>query len=108
MIASCIKRGSILVIALVLAACSGKEPPKKSRAERNQNDEKALAAPPTTRAHNINGHQVLVVSIPVKSYFGVEYQTCFVWRDHEYKTASIHCGQQPEIDFSSLESNDPE
>lgn len=100
---------TVTALAIILAGCGEKkDSPKKTRAVRDHNIEKALAAQPTVRTHNIDGHQMLVVTTPVKGYFGAEYQTCFIWRDAEYKTASMHCGQQPEMDLSNLGGRESE
>ena len=95
------KKCALLTLILALSACGEKAPPKKTRADRNLANEQALTSLPETREYSsINGHQLLVVKIPVVQYSLLEYQTCFVWRDKEYKTATMQCEQPPEMDFS--------
>lgn len=104
-----IKEYALLALVLTLPACNEKPKSTKSPAEIDGDTQKEyLAATTKTRAFDVNGNQMLVVSTPIKSYFGVEYQTCFIWRDKEYKTASMHCGQQPEMDLSNLGGRESE
>ena len=62
--------------------------------------ESALAKTPTPRVYQIDGNDLLVVKIPLKDPYsgGLDVQTCFVWRDATYRTATITCPQSPDPD----------
>jgi len=89
-----------LLIALLLAGCSGGEPakPVRTKAQRLQDAELALSKTPVPRVYRMGGNELQVVEFPVADPGGwVERQRCFVWRDAEFRTASISCGQAPEL-----------
>jgi hypothetical protein len=61
------------------------------------------AAPLLPRILRAGDHQVVVVEVPsVMLGTMIERQRCFVWRDAEFKTASISCPN----DDSSLDLSD--
>lgn len=46
----------------------------------------------------MRGGELLVIEVPVKDITGeVDTQRCYVWRDHEFRTSTISCGQQPDV-----------
>lgn len=94
----------ILLAGGMLAGCGGptdeeaKASRRDYRAARAKANEAKLAAPPGTRIHQVGGNQLVVLDVPVPGIAGivVERQRCFVWRDAEYKTASLSCPHPPE------------
>lgn len=94
----------ILLVAVVLAGCSDTvaEKPRKTRQERAADAEAQLSKTPESRTYRFDGNELRVVEVPVKDGSGfVDIQRCFVWRDQEFKTATMSCGQQPEIMLSN-------
>ena len=90
----------LLASAVVLAGCSdtAAEKPRKTRQERAAEAEVRLSQTPESRTYQIAGNELRVIDVPVKGLIGqVETQRCFVWRDQEFRTATLSCAQQPEI-----------
>ena len=52
--------------------------------------------PLTPRVISVGVHQMLVVDVPSVAPFGatLEARRCFVWRDAEFKVASMACDKQ--------------
>lgn len=98
-----------LLILLAVAGCSnntGEAPAtsKASREKRLEKSEVALSKTPVPRTYTIQGNQLQVLNIPVLNDSGfVEMQRCVVWRDAEFKTASISCPQQAEVLISGAQ-----
>lgn len=92
----------IALIAVLLAGCSG-EPskpvrPYKTLAERKALAQEGLAKTPTPRTYRIDGNELKVIDIPVVDASGLaEVQRCYVWRDQEFRSSTLSCGQMPEI-----------
>lgn len=75
---------------------------KQRQAERQEAAEAALARTPEARTYRFDGNELKVIETPVRDATGyVDVQRCFVWRDQEFKTAAISCGQQPEVLLSN-------
>lgn len=94
----------LLASAVVLAGCSdtAAEKPRKTRQERNAEAEIRLSKTPESRSYRFDGNELKVIEVPVKDFTGhVDIQRCFVWRDQEFKTATLSCGQQPDILLSN-------
>jgi len=94
----------LLVSALVLAGCSDTvaEKPRKTRQERAADAQAQLSKTPDSRTYRIEGNELRVVEVPVKdSTDFVDIQRCFIWRDQEFKTSTMSCGQQPDILLSN-------
>lgn len=94
----------ILLGALVLIGCGDTqaEKPRMSKKERAEAAELALSRTPDVRTYRIDGNELKVFEVPVKDSSNfVDIQRCFVWRDQEFKTATLSCGQQPEIMLSN-------
>ena len=68
-----------------------------------------MAKTPVPMTYDINANQLLVIKVPTKDVAtGVlEYQTCFVWRDAEYKAATLQC-PSASVDFATQATNDVE
>lgn len=88
--------------ALGVWACSGGDD-RQSDASRRLDKRRAqsavadaqVKAAPAARTYDVNGHQLVVVDVLSKdSYNLIESQKCFIWRDSEFKTASIACPAQ--------------
>ena len=82
------------VLILLLAGCSDDAPVKsgKTRAVRIAEAEAAVSKSPVPRTYQVGEHQLLVIEVPARDSRGfVENQRCFIWRDAEYKSASIQC-----------------
>lgn len=91
-----------LAIALVLTSCSDPAADKKYRAERVAKRMEAadaiLSKTPVPRSYRIDGNELKVIDVPIKDGSGyLDNQRCFVWRDAEFKSATLSCGQMPEI-----------
>lgn len=77
---------AVFLIAPLLASC---DPPPRHQAGAKMPATMALPAP--TR-HPLEGGELHVINIPVStSGKHTEHQTCFIWRDQEFKTASLQC-----------------
>lgn len=94
-------RAALLIVCLVAVGCTGepvKNPPRKSLADRRADAQAALSKTPTPRTYRIDGNELKVIDIPVLDASGLaEVQRCFVWRDQEYRSSTLSCGQMPEI-----------
>jgi hypothetical protein len=98
----------VLALAIIVVACT--EAPanevKVPIEQRRAAAEAALAKTPVARTFDVGEHQLLVFEAPVGSFHGrVEYQTCFVWRDREFKSATLQC---PADAPSVNDGHDPE
>lgn len=92
----------IVLLAALLLGCNQKiAPSKHDVAQIRQEDAAALAAPPAVRQYPVGTHQLLVVKVPVMSNYILSYQTCFVWRDSEYKSASLQCGNDAGVEWTT-------
>lgn len=73
---------------------------ERSWRTQRQQDRAALEArtsgPVTPRVLQVGQHELLVVDVPVMPEFGrrMDYRRCFVWRDAEYRAASMACGKE--------------
>lgn len=97
----------LLAIPALLAGCADTDRPtadaRKARTEQRQaRAEVTLSKTPVPRTYTIQGNQLQVLDIPVADSSGfVETQRCMVWRDAEFKTATMSCPQQAEVLVSS-------
>lgn len=91
-----------ILCALVLAGCSGGTPDDSKvakKAARKVASEQAAAQPPKQRVQNIDGHQLITVETTIVNDGFAEVQRCFIWRDAEYKTASMQCPAESQIEI---------
>lgn len=99
-----------LIAVLVVAACcmyvfvadSNRKHDEKMRAqaERVDDENKALLSSKTANVRVLDSEhgQLLIVRAPIKGeFFGVEMQTCFVWRDAVTKASSLDCSKDAEM-----------
>lgn len=89
----------LLVAVMVLAGCNNSvaEKPVKTSQQRAAESEARLGKGPAKRSHNVDGGELKVLDVPVSGGITARNQQCFVWRDAEYRTASISCPHPPEI-----------
>jgi hypothetical protein len=96
-------RGWLVLLVLgVLAGCGSAEgevrPRRSTLKERQEAAEVLLQRTPVPRTYRFADGELRVMEVPVKDGGGfVDSQRCFVWRDEAYRSASISCGQMPEV-----------
>ena len=59
-----------------------------------------LSAPPASRVLQVGNNQIVVIDMTLESGLGPTLaagQRCYVWRDAEYKTASLSCPQEESL-----------
>lgn len=77
----------LLLIALV--ALGGCDKPPSAAQDRPRPLAQAM---PSSQAHTYPAGDLTVLSVPVnRNSKYTEHQTCFLWRDKEFKTASMQC-----------------
>lgn len=90
----------LLLVTLLVAGCSDDAPKtaRKTPAERAARAEAKLQVAPVPRTYTVGKNELLVLDVPVADgqHF-VDKQRCFVFRDAEFKQATMSCGQQPDI-----------
>jgi hypothetical protein len=89
-----------LTVAALLGGCGDAEPakPKVTRKQRIEAAEIELGKTPPARTYRYADGELRVLEVPVKDITGdIERQRCFVWRDAEFRTAAVSCGQMPEV-----------
>lgn len=95
----------LIAFALALLGCGQSAPsdsPRTAKKQRIEAAEAALNRSPDVRTYHLDGSELKSIEVPVKDSSGfVDSQRCFVWRDQEFKTATISCGQQPDILISN-------
>ncbi len=98
-----------LIAALLLAGCADSDidtaAARKAITEKRQaRADAALSKPPVPRTYVVQGNQLQVLDVPVADTSGfVDTQRCFIWRDQEFKQATMSCGQQPEVLISGAQ-----
>lgn len=63
------------------------------------------SSPLQPRVLRAGANEVVVIDVPHvdKLLNDVRHQRCYIWRDAEYRTASISCASDAAIDFSDLQ-----
>jgi hypothetical protein len=92
-----------LTLVLALAACSDAPAGKVTtkRQDRQAAAEAALAKTPEPRSYRFDGNELKIIDVPVKDASGfLDLARCFVWRDAEFRTASLSCGTRPDVILS--------
>lgn len=93
----------LIAAAALLSGCADDDTnaaaARKAMAEKRQaKAEAALSKTPVPRTYPVGQNQLQVIEVPVADGSGfVDVQRCFVWRDQEFKTATMSCGQQPDV-----------
>lgn len=88
----------LVAILFLLAGCPSNPPvdtaaaTKANKERRLLKAETVLSKTPVPRTYIVQGNQLQVVEVPVADTFGfVELRRCFVFRDLEFKQASMSC-----------------
>jgi hypothetical protein len=87
----------LLALPFVLASCSGDDPAARKQllqerqAKREAKAQQVIERGPGVYTHQVERNQLLVLDVPVSEDGFVERQKCFVWRDAEYKSATMTC-----------------
>lgn len=95
-------RAAVLIACLVAVGCAP-EPSKpvqqrKTLAQRRAEAPEILSKTPVPRTYRIDGSELKVLDVPVLDSMGLpDVQRCFIWRDQEFRTAALSCGQMPEV-----------
>ena len=94
----------MVVSCVVLAACDVKpatQESKQQRATRAANVAAAINKPLSPRVLQAGAHELVVLDVPsAQGRTLVERQRCYVWRDAEFKTATISCpGGETSLDL---------
>jgi hypothetical protein len=92
----------LAAVAVAVSACSDAPPSKESRQvrvqERLKKAEFTLGQTPQPRSYRFDGNELKVIDVPVADGSGfLENQRCFVWRDSEFRTATLSCPQAQEM-----------
>jgi hypothetical protein len=59
------------------------------------------ARTPEPRSYRFDGNELKIIDVPVKDASGfLDLARCFVWRDAEFRTASLSCGTRPDVILS--------
>lgn len=97
----------LIAVAALLSGCADDDintaMARKALADKRQaKAEAALSKTPVPRVYSLQGNQLQVIEVPVADASGfVEMQRCFIFRDQEFRTATMSCGQQPDIQVVS-------
>ena len=88
-----------LLMVVFVAGCSDAAPKLEAKAaERQARAEAALSKAPVPRTYAVGANQLQVIDVPVSDgQKFVDTQRCFIYRDQEFKSSSISCGQQPDV-----------
>jgi hypothetical protein len=91
---------ALLFVLLIISCGRPADVPgeRSARQKRAEQAEAVMSAGPQIRTYRIDGNEFKLIELPVNdgSDF-IDIQRCFVWRDEQFKTAAMSCGQQPEI-----------
>jgi hypothetical protein len=86
----------LLLAALLLAACdSGK--PLPNRASRKQAAQAAADQQPARHVYRFDSGELHVLDVNTVTGGFADSQKCFLWRDSEFKTASLQCPSSGEM-----------
>lgn len=95
----------VLVLGSVVAGCGDSEASAADAARRRQEQRRELTRrselaaqqPPKVTRHRLENGELLVLDVPVVlQYGGLDAAKCFLWRDYEFKTASLQCPSDAE------------
>jgi hypothetical protein len=92
-----------LAALMALPGCSDSTAkPRRTAQDRQQAAEAALSRTPVPRTYRFDGNELKIIDVPVADSAGfVDIQRCYVWRDAEFRTATLSCGAQPEVLLST-------
>ena len=103
------KTVTIMITCIALSGCDGrKSATQQADAQRARHEAAAktmlvVSAPLKPRVLQAGEHQLVVIDVPsVAMDTFVQTQRCYVWRDAEFKTATMSCpGGDTGIDLGS-------
>jgi len=104
--------GAAIVCSWMLAACLGhsdserKEASAKREAKREAATVKRLNAPIEPRIQKVGPGELIAFDVPMKQHGIIYLQHCVVWRDVEFKSSSVHCSANEDLDLDSLSAKD--
>lgn len=83
----------LLIAAAIVGGCNSEAAkPRTSRQERIDAAEIQVAKTPAPRTYRYQDGELRVLQVPVADEYGiVVQQPCFLWRDAEFRTASLQC-----------------
>jgi cardiolipin synthase len=97
---------SMLCCCAMLVACSDETPVAKfMRREPTQQAESRAPQAPRQLVYPMPSGQLIVMEVPVADPDGDWIQHCFIWRDTEFKTASMQCPAADAQDESATDSD---
>jgi hypothetical protein len=96
---------TLMLAALVLAGCNkqaAEKPATDALAQRKEAVKLQISRGPEQRAYKAGAGELVVLDIPAEGPAGlfVETQRCYIWRDAEYRTATLSCPHQPEVSIA--------
>lgn len=107
---------TLLLVVLFLPACSGSPEQGSSIAQRKATRraaaERLANREPTRHTYPFGNGELVVMDVPIVAQGGfADSQKCFLWRDAEFKTASLQCPNDSLGELApggaELESNQP-
>lgn len=87
---------TVALICLLLSACGdAKTQVTSNKAARIEKARQLLAHKPEQTTYTLGTNQLLVIDFPVRVNDDfTDIKRCFVWRDTEFKTATMSCEQE--------------
>ncbi len=98
--AAMLLRLAVLLIPVLVIGCSrvgatadaAVDPASAKRAARVQRAQELAAQPPKVTRHRMESGELQVIEVPTVGAGGfADSQRCFLWRDSEYRTATMQC-----------------
>lgn len=91
-----------LILAVGLLAACGKGPSEQerlaNRSVRIERAQKIISKPIEPRVQKVGPNELVTVEVPSADRLGyIDSQRCYVWRDLEFRTASLSCPHAPEL-----------
>lgn len=91
----------LIGLVLLLAACGAAEAerPRRTTKERQEAAEVLLQRAPVPRVYRYAEGELRVLEVPVKDATGgfVDLQRCFLWRDTEFRSATVSCSYERDV-----------
>jgi hypothetical protein len=93
------------LLLLLLIGCSKPEPDRKEKMHaRIEAAKQVESKTPEPRTYTINGHQLVVVDLSSADSEGyIDEHKCFIWRDVEFRTATMSCSHPDAISGPDIE-----
>lgn len=94
-----------LILLVALLGCSDKPIPNQRAAKRAALAVEVLARTPKLHTYDVGVAEVSSFVMPISDgYNGAELMRCIVWRDKEFKTATLACPLEPEVTIPATSS----